>query len=52
LSIDWEREIATLRSKLLSLESMAVLAHAGKGLAYQTTGTVNWDPIDQTVLGE
>jgi len=21
-----------------------------KGLAYQTTGTVNWDPIDQTVL--
>ena len=21
-----------------------------KGLAYGTTGTVNWDPIDQTVL--
>ncbi len=21
-----------------------------RGIAYQTTGTVNWDPVDQTVL--
>jgi len=50
LSIDWTREIATCDSSYYRWNQWLFLRMLEKGLAYQTTGTVNWDPIDQTVL--
>lgn len=50
LSIDWAREIATCDSSYYRWNQWLFLRMLEKGLAYQTTGTVNWDPIDQTVL--
>jgi|CXWL01.1.fsa_nt_gi leucyl-tRNA synthetase len=50
LSIDWEREIATCDSSYYHWNQWLFLRMLEKGLAYQTTGTVNWDPVDQTVL--
>ena len=50
LSIDWTREIATCDSSYYHWNQWLFLRMLEKGLAYQTTGTVNWDPIDQTVL--
>ena len=50
LSIDWEREIATCDPSYYHWNQWLFLRMLKKGLAYQTTGTVNWDPIDQTVL--
>lgn len=50
LSIDWDREIATCDPEYYRWNQWLFLRMLEKGLAYQTTGTVNWDPIDQTVL--
>lgn len=50
LSIDWEREIATCDASYYHWNQWLFLRMLEKGLAYQTTGTVNWDPVDQTVL--
>lgn len=50
LSIDWDREIATCDSSYYRWNQWLFLRMLEKGLAYQTTGTVNWDPVDQTVL--
>ncbi|MEK6685377.1 MAG: leucine--tRNA ligase [Pseudomonadota bacterium] len=50
LSIDWEREIATCDPGYYHWNQWLFLRMLEKGLAYQTTGTVNWDPVDQTVL--
>lgn len=50
LSIDWEREIATCDPSYYHWNQWLFLRMLEKGLAYQTTGTVNWDPVDQTVL--
>ena len=50
LSIDWTREIATCDSSYYRWNQWLFLRMLEKGLAYQTTGTVNWDPVDQTVL--
>ncbi len=50
LSIDWAREIATCDSSYYHWNQWLFLRMLEKGLAYQTTGTVNWDPVDQTVL--
>jgi leucyl-tRNA synthetase len=50
LSIDWTREIATCDPSYYHWNQWLFLRMLEKGLAYQTTGTVNWDPIDQTVL--
>ena len=50
LSIDWDREVATCHSDYYRWTQWLFLElHAG-GLAYQKDATVNWDPIDQTVL--
>lgn len=50
LSIDWDREIATCDASYYRWNQWLFLRMLEKGLAYQTTGTVNWDPVDQTVL--
>lgn len=50
LSIDWDRELATCNADYYHWNQWLFLRMLEKGLAYQTTGTVNWDPVDQTVL--
>lgn len=50
LSIDWEREITTCDPSYYHWNQWLFLRMLEQGLAYQTTGTVNWDPVDQTVL--
>lgn len=50
LGIDWEREIATCDPSYYHWNQWLFLRMLEQGLAYQTTGTVNWDPVDQTVL--
>lgn len=50
LSIDWARELATCDADYYHWNQWLFLRMLEKGLAYQTTGTVNWDPVDQTVL--
>ena len=50
LAIDWSRELATCQPDYYRWNQWLFLRMLEKGLAYRTTGTVNWDPIDQTVL--
>ena len=49
-AIDWDREIATCRPEYYKWNQWLFLRMLEKGIAYQKTGTVNWDPVDQTVL--
>jgi len=48
--IDWSRELATCQPEYYRWNQWLFLRLLEKGLVYQTTGTVNWDPLDQTVL--
>jgi leucyl-tRNA synthetase len=50
LSIDWNREIATCHSDYYQWTQWLFLQFLEAGLAYQKDASVNWDPIDQTVL--
>ena len=50
LSIDWEREVATCHADYYRWTQWLFLQFLESGLAYQKDATVNWDPIDQTVL--
>jgi len=50
LSIDWSREQATCHSDYYRWTQWLFLQFLEAGLAYQKDATVNWDPIDQTVL--
>ena len=49
-AIDWERELATCKPEYYRWNQWLFLRMLEKGLAYQRTGMVNWDPVDQTVL--
>ena len=49
-AIDWERELATCRPEYYRWNQWLFLRMLEKGLVYKTTGVVNWDPVDQTVL--
>jgi leucyl-tRNA synthetase len=50
LSIDWKREIATCHPDYYRWTQWLFLQFLEAGLAYQKEASVNWDPIDQTVL--
>ncbi len=49
-AIDWERELATCTPQYYRWNQWMFLRMLDKGIAYKKTGTVNWDPVDQTVL--
>ena len=47
---DWDRELATCHPKYYRWEQWFFIKLYEKGLVYKKKATVNWDPIDQTVL--
>ncbi|AQZ94917.1 leucine--tRNA ligase [Halopseudomonas phragmitis] len=50
LAIDWSREVTTCRPDYYRWEQWLFTRLFEKGVIYRKNGTVNWDPIDQTVL--
>lgn len=50
LAIDWSREVATCDPNYYRWNQWLFLKMLDKGIAYRKTQTVNWDPVDQTVL--
>ncbi|MHB8534307.1 MAG: leucine--tRNA ligase [Sulfuricaulis sp.] len=49
-AIDWTRELATCKPEYYKWNQWLFLRMLEKGIAYKKTGSVNWDPVDQTVL--
>jgi leucyl-tRNA synthetase len=49
-AIDWSRELATCQPDYYKWNQWLFLRMLEKGIAYKKTQTVNWDPVDQTVL--
>jgi len=49
-AIDWDRELATCKPDYYKWNQWLFLRMLEQGVAYKKTGTVNWDPVDQTVL--
>jgi leucyl-tRNA synthetase len=49
-AIDWRREFATCQPEYYRWNQWLFLRMLERGIAYKTTGVVNWDPVDQTVL--
>ena len=49
-AIDWSREVATCTPQYYRWNQWLFLRMLERGIVYQKTGVVNWDPVDQTVL--
>ncbi len=49
-AFDWSREVATCDPGYYRWNQWLFLKMLASGLAYRKTQTVNWDPIDNTVL--
>ncbi len=47
---DWSRELATCKPEYYRWEQWFFTKLVEQGLAYKKMATVNWDPIEQTVL--
>ncbi|MEO1238318.1 MAG: leucine--tRNA ligase [Pseudomonadota bacterium] len=50
LSLDWSREFATCDPEYYGQQQSLFLDFLEKGLVYRKAATVNWDPVDMTVL--
>ncbi|SDS22112.1 leucyl-tRNA synthetase [Halopseudomonas sabulinigri] len=50
LAIDWSREVTTCKPDYYRWEQWLFTKLFEKGVIYRKSGTVNWDPVDQTVL--
>ena len=50
LSIDWSKEIATCHPEYYRHEQKMFLDFYKNGIAYRKEATVNWDPVENTVL--
>jgi leucyl-tRNA synthetase len=48
--LDWSREVTTCRPEYYRWNQWLFLRMLEQGIAYKRTGTVNWDPVDRTVL--
>jgi leucyl-tRNA synthetase len=49
-ALDWSREFATCQPEYYRWNQWLFLRMLERGIAYQKTGVVNWDPLDKTVL--
>ncbi|HEY4073644.1 MAG TPA: leucine--tRNA ligase [Herbaspirillum sp.] len=50
LAIDWSREMTACSPEYYKWNQWMFLKMLEKGIIYQKTGVVNWDPLDKTVL--